>query len=234
MITDDLMAEILAHALAESPRECCGLIVNNTYIPCKNLAESPFENFILCPQDFAEAEDAGEVQTIVHSHPFANPAPSQADLVGLEASQLPWLIVNPQTGSHTLTHPTGYRAPLLGREFSYGVLDCYALGRDWYAERGIELPDFERSSFGWWDRGENLFLDGFRAAGFEKIALEDLRYGDAILMQITGSVPNHCAVYLGDNLILHHLTKRLSAQDVYGGYYLKHTSHALRHKDMKR
>jgi cell wall-associated NlpC family hydrolase len=62
--------------------------------------------------------------------------------------------------------------------------------------------------------------------------MEELRHGDAVLMNISGKVSNHCAVYLGDNLILHHINKRLSSRDVYGGYWLKNTTQALRHKDM--
>ena len=170
---------------------------------------------------------------MVHSHPFANPAPSQADRVGVESSGLPWLIVNPQTGAHTLTLPTGYRAPLLGREFSYGVLDCLALVSDWYAERGIVLPRCDRMEWNWWEHGKNLFVENFARAGFEPIPLADVREGDAFLMQIHSPVPNHCAVYLGNNLMLQHITGKLSSRDVYGGYWMKHTTHALRHREMR-
>jgi cell wall-associated NlpC family hydrolase len=48
-------------------------------------------------------------------------------------------------------------------------------------------------------------------------------------MQVASPVPNHAAVYLGDGLILHHLQGRLSSRDVYGGYWQKVTTHALRH-----
>jgi len=48
---------------------------------------------------------------------------------------------------------------LVGREWSHGVLDCYALVRDWFrAERGVELPNFVRFD-DWWKRGENLYLE---------------------------------------------------------------------------
>jgi cell wall-associated NlpC family hydrolase len=60
--------------------------------------------------------------------------------------------------------------------------------------------------------------------------LEELQYGDAILMQLASPLPNHAAVYLGDQLILHHLQGRLSSRDLYGGYYLKSTARVLRHE----
>jgi cell wall-associated NlpC family hydrolase len=126
--------------------------------------------------------------------------------------------------------PEGYTAPLLGRMWCHGVLDCYSLIRDWYRlERGIVLPDFTRSDE-WWLKNQNLYVDNFRAAGFTRIVDEDaLQPGDVLLMQIMAPVPNHGAVYLGDGIILHHLHGRLSCREVWGGYYKKHTTHILRH-----
>jgi cell wall-associated NlpC family hydrolase len=75
----------------------------------------------------------------------------------------------------------------------------------------------------------NLYLDNFGSAGFHTTDLADLQVGDVLLMQVASPVPNHAAVYLGDGLILHHLQGRLSSRDVYGGYWHKVTTHALRH-----
>jgi cell wall-associated NlpC family hydrolase len=107
------------------------------------------------------------------------------------------------------------------------VLDCWALCRDWYArERSVQLPDPDRRD-GWWDDGHSdLYSDAaMAAAGFKKIAMDDLAAGDLILMQIRSDnlVPNHAAIYLGDGLILHHLDGRLSSRDVYGGYWAEVT-----------
>ena len=49
-------------------------------------------------------------------------------------------------------------------------------------------------------------------------------------MQVLSNVPNHAAIYLGGDVIGHHLYGRLSGRDVYGGYYKKHTTHVLRKK----
>lgn len=216
--------------MRDLPREACGLVVvrkgREVYRPCRNLAVRD-DNFVLCPNDYEAAEAEGEIVGIVHSHPYAPPEPSQADLVACEATALPWHIVNAPTGQwHTFT-PSGYTAPLVGRVFSHGVLDCYALIRDWYAqERGIDLPDFDRRD-GWWERGENLYLENFAAVGFEPV--DELQDGDSMLMQISSPVPNHAAIYLGDDMILHHLQGRLSSRDVYGGYWRKNTTHILRY-----
>ena len=226
----DWRAEALQHALRDAPRESCGLVVirkgREVYRPCRNIAVQT-DQFVLCPEDYEAAEADGEVVAVVHSHPNASPQPSQADLVSCEATGLEWHIVNVPTGNWHSFKPQGYIAPLVGRVFSHGVLDCYAVIRDWYQQdRGITLLDFDRHD-GWWGRGQNLYLDNFGKAGFERC--EAIHDGAVLLMQIGSPVPNHAAIYLGDNMILHHLQGRLSSRDIWGGYWQKHTTHILKH-----
>jgi len=223
--------EVHAHAVEDYPQEACGLIVvrkgKERYVRCRNLSSAPGEHFVLSPEDYAAAEDAGEIIAIVHSHPDVPARPSDADRVGCERSELPWVIVSvmpgPVIAETMVIEPTGYEAPLIGRAWSHGTLDCWALCRDWYArERGIDLPDPPRAD-GWWDDGvTDLYGDAaIASAGFRRIGQDELAPGDLILMQIRSKnrVPNHAAVYLGDGLILHHMHGRLSSHDVYGGYW---------------
>ena len=236
---------IEAHAVAEYPREACGLIVvvkgRERYWPCRNLSATPAEHFRLDPDDYAAAEDAGEITAIVHSHPDEAARPSEADRVSCEASGLPWLIVavhGGQLAGRAQIEPCGYRAPLVGRTWAHGTLDCWALCRDWYAQEWvIELPSPPRAD-GWWDDGHSdLYAEpaleavGFRTIGRSgSIDLADLQLGDLILMQIRArnGVPNHAAIYLGDGLMLHHLHGRLSSRDVFGGYWLENTRRVMR------
>ena len=244
MQTETLEA-IRAHAARDYPREACGLVIiergREVYVPCTNSAVSAIEHFVLRGDEYADAEDRGEVIAIVHSHPDASATPSQADRVSCEESRLPWHIVSwPHGELHTLK-PCGYEAPLVGRRFVHGVLDCWSLVRDWYArERGIHLPDFERHD-GWWNDGaSDLYTEHLLACGATIVWQQGdpvpqsglpLEVGDVIQMQIRSrnGVPNHAGVYVGDGRMLHHLYERLSTRDVYGGYWQECTRRIVRH-----
>lgn len=234
-MTEETIVQIRAHAEREYPRECCGLIIiergREVYWPCRNLATEA-DRFDIHEKDYADAEDAGDVLAIVHSHPNIAPTPSQADLVACEQSGLPWVIVSWPTGEIHEFAPTGYVAPLVGRVFAYGVLDCYSLCKDYYQrECGITLPPVEHRN-NWWLMGQDLYLEHFTAQGFIQIEQQELRKHDAILMQVSKSTTNHAAIYLGDGIILHHPMNRLSGREVWGGYWQKISTRFLRHKEL--
>ncbi|WP_061175526.1 C40 family peptidase [Caballeronia pedi] len=234
---------VIIHAQAEEPRECCGVVVRRdaslVYVACRNVA-TEHEHFVIDGNDYARAEDTGLVMAIAHSHPYQSPEPSLADRTGIERTGLPWLIVNVPTGHYTITRPSGFNAPLVGRPFVHGVHDCYSIVRDYYAEQGVMLNDYPRA-FGWWEQrgGPDLYRQNFAKEGFHIVlahspqTLDDynrIKRNDLLLMNIRAAHDNHMAVYLGGGVMLHHLIGQASKREAYQEFYQRRTTAVLRHE----
>lgn len=245
-LTDEIKAAIQAHAAECFPAECCGLIVNNAYVPCRNISKHA-DQFEIHPNDLAAAEDLGEIQAFVHSHPNASARASELDLLQIELHQKPWVICAYPDIEFQVYEPCGYRAPLVGRNYIHGIQDCYSIVRDFYErELGVYLPDYERED-AWWESKESksLYLDGFGEAGF--VEVNDLQYGDVMLCRVgrTEHV-NHAVIWLGDNgllkseqteacigsaLILHHPYGRKSVREVFGHQWQERVVKVVRYEN---
>ena len=231
---NDWKEAALSHAKIEDPKESVGLLLNvkgkERYYPCNNLSMSSYQCFVLDPEDYVRADNTGEITAIIHSHPATPPTPSQADLVGCENSNLPWHIVNPKTEQWGYCEPNGYKAPLLGREWVWGVTDCWSLVRDWYREeKQIELKDYQRSMTPEEFLKNPLFEEYATQTGFRELEPnEALQEGDVLLMSILHPTLNHVAIFLGD-MVLHHLADRLSCREPYSPWLLKCTGKRFRY-----
>lgn len=223
-VTAAMVEAMSAHAVSEWPRESCGLLCEvdgaPAYLPRPNLAQDPERDFRISPQAYAGAARRGRVLGVVHSHPGGPAHPSQSDMASQIASGLPWCIIpvaKCASGAVQALRPVWWGpgvplAPLLEREFVHGIQDCYALVRDWYVfEHGDVLPDFARADH-WWEQGGNVLVDQISAAGFVRCD-DPEEVGDCYVMQVNSPVPNHCAVYVGEGLLLHQLCNRLSRRD---------------------
>lgn len=231
-ISQSVLAALLEHARQCMPRECCGLVIRDAvgerYVPCRNVA-SDDRDFEIDPEDFADAEDRGEVLMVAHSHVFAPARPTMADLIGCESSGFPWLIVQAQSGTHVVIEPCGFEAPLEGRPYHYGILDCWTLVRDWFDQvRGIALDPIHVEE-GWAEQGIDVFRQHAAAMGFQLLSADDAAPGDVVLMQFGTSVPNHLGVLLEDGRLLHHRKDKDSSIDIYGRYWRQHAVAAARY-----
>ncbi|WP_246338131.1 NlpC/P60 family protein [Azospirillum oleiclasticum] len=226
MFAPSCIAAMKAHALAEFPRECCGVVVGGQYQRLANVAADPMRHFLI-PDEVMRCHE-GALDAIVHSHPYREsdpeeerimPWPSRADMQAQLDTAVPWVIV--PTDGRSCSDPVVWGdgvpiAPLVGRSFIHGVQDCYSLVRDFHRlELGIALPDFPRDDE-WWSKGGNLYLDGFRQAGFVTIDPAQARPGDVFFAQVRSPVPNHAGVLREGSLILHHLQDRLSRHEPIG------------------
>jgi proteasome lid subunit RPN8/RPN11 len=84
-----VLADMLAHAREEAPRECCGLLVGHTSVVvrsvrARNLSDTP-TRYLVDPHDHFSAlrsarADHLEVVGAYHSHPASAPVPSATDV----------------------------------------------------------------------------------------------------------------------------------------------------------
>jgi len=226
--------EALVHAKDQNPKESCGLLLNirgkEKYYPCRNLSMTDHQCFILDPEDYVKADNLGSIKAVIHSHPITSPSPSQADLVSCENSGLPWHIVNPNSETWGYCEPTGYKVPLIGRQWVWGVTDCWSLVRDWYKEeRDIQLVDYERNITPEEFIKNPLFEKYAKNTGFIELEQgEALQKGDVLLMSILHPTLNHVAIFLGD-MVLHHLADRLSCREPYSMWLQKCTGKRYRY-----
>jgi proteasome lid subunit RPN8/RPN11 len=89
VIPRPVLDAVVAHARAESPNECCGLLAGaagrvSHHVPLRNALASPTE-YLTDARDLLAAMRAAwhggvEVLAIYHSHPAAAPVPSRKDL----------------------------------------------------------------------------------------------------------------------------------------------------------
>ena len=226
--------DALVHAKNQDPKESCGLLIDvkgkEKYYPCKNLSSYSQQCFIIDPEDYAKAEDNGKVLAVVHSHPVTPPIASQADMISCEESGLIWHIVNPKTEQWGFYKPSGYKPPLIGRHWVWGITDCWSLVRDWYKENlGITLRDWERPTTPEEFIDNPMFEKCAWRTGFRQLRSDEkLKNGDLLFMSIMTKGLNHVAIFL-DGDVLHHLADRISCKEPYNQWLLKCTGMRLRY-----
>ena len=194
-----LESECLAYA-GTCSLEVCGLIIDGARLwRCRNAHQDPACNFRIADRDWLEAETAGEITAVFHSHPESKLVLSGADRTAQLETGIEWWLAS--GGKLRKFRPVPH---LLGRRFVHGEMDCYTLFRDAYHLCGIDLPDFERTN-GWWVRGENLYLQNIATNGFYKVDMNAIQPGDVIIRRAFPECdPCHAMIWLGDNTILHH------------------------------
>lgn len=253
-LTKALKEAIIEHAAKEYPKECCGVVVNKEYIPCKNVAEDPTSFFSIDPIDLVRAESKGTIDAYVHSHPNGVAEPSEPDLVQMNKHNKVWLICGytPDELIEVKKHtPEGYTLPLLGRNYYHGLQDCYTLIKDYYyRELNIVLNDYDRSD-SWWleENTKSLYLDNFKNEGFLEVKDDTIKKHDVILFKLGRTFHiNHAGIFLGDgelesevtnkvignSLFIHHPYNKLSVRDIYGDIWNKRKVYVIRHKDLMK
>lgn len=124
---------------------------------------------------------------------------------------------------------------LLGKPHKMGTNDCFSLFRDFFKTNyDIDIPNIARPT-DWSSDKIDIIGHVYEQLGFEKVydwSLKKLRPGDVLCMAIGAAVPNHLAIYIGDNQLLHHLAGQLSAVAPMREFWRSSTCYVCRHKDV--
>lgn len=116
----------------------------------------------------------------------------------------------------------------LNRPFLHGVFDCYTLIRDYYRVNfKIFLPTNIQRTWEWWLQGDNLYVDNANSYGFREV--NDIKVHDVLIMKLNSNVPNHGAIYVGNNNILHHVSGRFSTTEEITPFYKQNIAVIYRH-----
>ena len=232
MISSAAEIAIREHALRAFPEECVGVIVGGEYLPLINSAQNRETEFRL-------AEYPHDAEAVIHSHTRGNADPQEEDMRSQQAHGRPWGIV--ATDGRKVSPITWFGdqvppGPYVGRKFVNGQSDCWCLIRDIYRHTlGVpDLPNLPRNDD--WFKGTHprdlLSVTNIKSAGFFQVSLSELRPWDIALGSIGSRVTNHCGIYVGGNMMLHHVEGQLSCR-VLINPWLTRIRHFLRHESLR-
>jgi proteasome lid subunit RPN8/RPN11 len=210
-----MIDDIQNHFKEVYPLEACGIVGvvkgKKKYFPCENIADSGDE-FVLSSTDYFRIKQQADVLAIVHSHPDAECSPSPHDIVSCNALGIPYYIFSYPGMDLHIQEPIKNFNPLIGREYEFGKYDCFEAMRDWLASKGIDIAPRAPFENDWWDKGLNYFTEEIIANwGFKKVTTP--QENDLLVFQVAHDIPDHCGVYLGDDIFFHHVPNRLSCRD---------------------
>jgi cell wall-associated NlpC family hydrolase len=116
-----------------------------------------------------------------------------------------------------------------------GYNDCFTLSRRFFKDNfDIDIPHCAIPN-DWRSDQLDLLRILPDKCGFDLLTewkLSDLRPADAMCIAIGESNPNHICLYLGDDMILHHLYGRFSKAEPYRDFWRDKTAFLLRHRDV--
>ncbi len=223
------------HARKNPTIEVCALVVQagrkQQLRVCTNSHPEPGEHFRINSEEWADAEDAGAIIAVLHSHPGegARPIPSPRDIQQCNATGVTWGIYAPDCDEYAEIKPE--KPSLIGRPFILGSDDCWGLIMAWHEKQGIKLSDW-RVDYPWWEDQypDNLYQENWYAEGFREAKEAP---GCVVIMQVYANKWNHAGIITEDGQLLHHLYDHPSAVVPYrAGYFRDRTVLCLRHKDL--
>ena len=224
--------EMQEHFKKWYPREGCGVLAvikgKKVWFPCDNVATDE-DDFIIDSKQYIDIGHRADIVAIVHSHPDSTPEPSETDIKYCNTIGLPYYIFSYPEMELNILQPVRKTKSLYGRDYEFGVNDCFEAARDYYLSKDLNIPSRPLFEDDWWEKGLDYFTDEYIATwGFKRIE-GNMQAGDLLIFTIRASVGNHCAVYLGDDLMYHHAENRISNRESIYPFWKKYISGVYRY-----
>lgn len=244
MLTEELKNKIIEHANT-SNNEVCGILVHTD----NGLEIQKKDNLINSATEFAmDIYSQSNFAAYYHSH-IDFDSISDADIIVSERLGLPCIVYNKQSDTFHTYHPNGYRIQYTDRPFLLGFADCLWLVRDYFChDLNIHLcPELEvlKESVPEQEYNEmaiKRFIDEataleekddylkkyFEYNGFKEVF--DFKENDVLIMRTkVYDFPIHCAIYLGEGMILHHPGNKRSLIEKLSNQHKKWVIYIMRH-----
>ena len=220
-LTQHIKERIKAHALEDSPNECCGLIfekdTSQEVFKCRNISTSPLTSFSLDPLDYLKCSSRGKIKSVYHSH-LEEEEFSEADKTNSSYHNVNYIMFNIKNNSFREFNPKKQKTLYLNKPFKVGVNDCFTLVRDYINKNTqAKLPQEVCEAYAFGARRENLqkaidLIDevalSYTKKDFLKIFvshINELKKHDILVIGLRESnTPLHLAVHLGNNMVIHH------------------------------
>ena len=212
-----MIDDILEHFKKEYPREGCGIISivkgKKRWFPCTNVAEDD-DDFIIDSQEYLKLKRTTDIVAIVHSHPDTSAEPTKTDIKYCNALGIPYYIYSYPEMELEVLEPTNNTVSLYGRNYEFGVTDCFEALRDYLLVQGIEIPLRMPFEDDWWKKGLNYLTEEIIAEWKHKpVPLAEVQENDVLVFNVNAEVGNHLGVYIGNECFYHHAEKRLSCRE---------------------
>ena len=114
----------------------------------------------------------------------------------------------------TVVEPEINTTDLYGREYEFGVKDCFEALRDYLKTQNIDIPPRAMFVEDYWDKNIDYFNDKTISDWqHSPVSLNEIKENDVLIFRVFSNINNHCGVYLGNDIFYHHAENRLSCRE---------------------
>ena len=209
--------EIKKHFDDWYPQEGCGVLAAKKgkpfWVPMTNVAtEKGF--FAFNPEEWDNLVKRYDIVAVIHDHINSSNEPSVTDLSYCNFLNIPFWIYSYPDMEVNKIDPVSIIPRLYCREYKFGERDCFEFARDFYRLKGLNIPGRSVSWINnWWEYDKDYFTkETIEDWGFREV--QNLQAEDLLIFDTASrGFGDHCGIYIGEGIIGHHYTGRLSCRE---------------------